>query len=124
MRRKRMRRMQYRLGGVLILAILTGTAVETHAQRASVTMKMWMANPERDQLLLVAGAIAAASVFIACENKQQSVGVILEALKAGYQTGVLTADDKFGDAFLRSLKPYDCVVFTDLIPLRIEPPRK
>ena len=87
-------------------------------------MKMWMANPERDQLLLVAGAMAATSVFTACENEQQSVGVVLEALKAGYQTGVFTADDKFGDAFLRSLKPYDCVVFTDLIPFRKEMLRK
>ena len=29
-----------------------------------------------------------------------------------------------GIAFLRSLKPYDCVVFTDLIPFRKETLRK
>jgi len=97
--------MRYRLGCILILAVLIGIAVEAHAQRASGTMKMWMAYPERDQLLLVAGAMAATSVFTACENKQQSVGVVLEALKAGYQTGVFTADDKFGERFFEASSP-------------------
>ncbi len=109
--------MRHQASLTLLVTLMISVATEAHGQRLTLTMKMWMDDTRRDQLLQVVGAMSAASVFMACQNQQQSVGVVLEALRTGYTTGVFKPDDSFGDAFFRTLRPYECVAYIDLIPL-------